>query len=173
MFGFVFSCKKLILYVVKRRSYQTLRARTDVQFAPVSLVMRLTVNEMDWLCMQLLIFKIIHKQWSYYFTLRLQLQIIHYPLLGQLIETSNTARGKYLQDIIPLSSVKHTSTSHNLTQLLPVSVVWCLTKNWDSDSESSRYKSKTALFCVRKVGYLVNCIQMKLLSVLPGRFYAL
>lgn len=45
------------------------------------------------------------------------------PHMGQLIETSNTARGKYLQDIIPLSSVKHTSTSHNLTQLLPVSVV--------------------------------------------------
>lgn len=43
--------------------------------------------------------------------------------MGQLIETSNTACGKYLQDIIPLSSVKHTSTSHNFTQLLLVIVV--------------------------------------------------
>lgn len=38
-------------------------------------------------------------------------------------------------------------------------------------SESSTVKS--ALFCVRKVGYLVNCIPMKPLSVLPGRFCAL
>lgn len=45
------------------------------------------------------------------------------PHMKQLIETSNTACGKYLQDIIPLSSVKHTSTSHNLTQLLLVTVV--------------------------------------------------
>lgn len=69
---------------------------------------------MDLLCVQLLISKIIHKQWSYYFILRLLLDdsLAH---MGQLIETSNTACGKNLQDIIPLSSVKHNSTSHNLT----------------------------------------------------------
>lgn len=42
---------------------QTLRPKTAVQLASGSLVMRLTVlNEMDLLCVQLLISKIIHKQ---------------------------------------------------------------------------------------------------------------
>lgn len=42
---------------------QTLRPRTAAQMASVSPVMRLTVlNEMDLLCVQLLILKIIHKQ---------------------------------------------------------------------------------------------------------------
>lgn len=42
---------------------QTLRPRTAVQMASASLVMRLAVfNEMDPLCAQLLILKIIHKQ---------------------------------------------------------------------------------------------------------------
>lgn len=35
------------------------------------------------------------------------------PHMGQLIETSNTTCGKYFQDIIPLSSVKNTSTSQS------------------------------------------------------------
>lgn len=35
--------------------------------------------------------------------------------MGKLIGASNTACGKYLQDFISLSSVKHTSKSHNFT----------------------------------------------------------